>query len=91
MIQPRVENALKHGVSKAVGGGELQVTVSREGERLFVRVANTGPAPTEVEGQGLGLSNLRERLALLGAAPDALRLQREGDWTVAELRLPVKA
>ena len=90
MIQPLVENALKHGVSKAVGGGELQVTVSREGERLFVRVANTGPAPTEVEGQGLGLSNLRERLALLGAAPDALRLQREGDWTVAELRLPVK-
>jgi len=91
MIQPLVENALKHGVSKAVGGGELRVTVSHEGERLFVRVANTGPAPTEVEGQGLGLSNLRERLALLGAPPEALRLQREGDWTVAELRLPVKA
>ena len=91
MIQPLVENALKHGVAVAVGGGELQVRVSREGEDLCVRVANTGPAPAAVEGPGLGLCNLRERLSLLGAPADALRLHREGDWTVAELRLPVKA
>jgi len=91
MIQPLVENALKHGVSLAVGGGELQVKVSREGDDLCIRVANTGPAPAEVEGPGLGLRNLRERLVLLGAPADALRLHREGDWTVAELRLAVKA
>jgi hypothetical protein len=91
MIQPLVENALKHGVSAAVGGGTLEVRVRREGEDLCVRVANTGPAPTEVEGQGLGLRNLRERLRLLGAPVDALRLHREGDWTLAELRLKVKA
>jgi len=91
MIQPLVENALKHGVSMAVGGGELRVRVHREGDDLQVRVANTGPAPPDIEGPGLGLSNLRARLSLLGAAPDALRLHREGDWTVAELRLAVKA
>ncbi len=91
MIQPLVENALKHGVSLAVGGGELRVQVSREGADLCVRVANTGPAPTKIEGQGLGLSNLRERLSLLGAPPGALDLRREGDWTVAELRLAVPA
>jgi len=90
MIQPLVENALKHGVSKAVGGGALAVTVTREGERLFVRVANTGPAPTEPETQGIGLRNLRERLDLLGAPADALRLQREGEWTVAELKVGVQ-
>jgi hypothetical protein len=88
MIQPLVENALKHGVAKALGGGELDVAVRRDGSRLLVRVANTGPAPVG-NGKGLGLANLRERLDLLGAGPEALRLRREGDWTVAELELEV--
>jgi signal transduction histidine kinase len=91
MIQPLVENALKHGVAMAVGGGELKVNVSQEGNWLCVRIANTGPAPAPKKGQGLGLRNLRERLSLLGEPVEALRLQREGDWTVAELRLAVKA
>ncbi len=91
MIQPLVENALKHGVSAAVGGGTLAVRVTREGNRLCVRVANTGPVPAGGEGQGLGLRNLRERLGLQGASGDALRLYREGDWTVAELKVEVLA
>jgi hypothetical protein len=77
-------------VSLAVGGGMLFVKVGREGGQLRVRVANTGPAPVEVEGKGLGLRNLRERLRLMGEPEDALRLHREGEWTVAELRLAVK-
>jgi hypothetical protein len=91
MIQPLIENALKHGIASAVGGGELDVRVQHADGRLRVRVANTGPAPGEVDKPGLGLGNLRERLALLGAPADALALRREGDWTVAELRLEVKA
>jgi LytS/YehU family sensor histidine kinase len=91
MIQPLVENALKHGVSVALGGGALAMQVRREGDQLLVRVANTGPAPVGSESRGLGLRNLRERLDLLGAPPAALRLHREGEWTVAELRLEVKA
>ncbi len=91
MIQPLVENALKHGVSKAVGGGALEVKVAREGDWLHVRVANTGPAPSDMKGQeGHGLRNLRERLGLLRAPEGSLRLGREGDWTVADLRLKVK-
>lgn len=93
MIQPLVENALKHGVSAAVGGAELKVQVRREEDQLRISVANTGPAPAEAEGSspGVGLRNLRERLDLLGAPADALSLRRDGDWTVAELRWPVKA
>ena len=91
MIQPLVENALKHGVAMALGGGALEVKVSRDGDQLCVRVANTGPAPVDPEGRGLGLRNLRERLDLLGAPATALRLHREGEWTVAELRLAVTA
>ena len=91
MIQPLVENALKHGVSVALGGGSLDVKISREGDQLCVRVANTGPAPVDSNGRGLGLRHLRERLKLLGAPAAALQLRREGEWTVAELRLAVKA
>lgn len=91
LVQPLVENALKHGVSKAVGGGQLEISLLREGRRLQVRVANTGPAPEVDAAQGLGLRNLRERLVLLGAPPEALRLYREGEWTVAELWLEVTA
>jgi LytS/YehU family sensor histidine kinase len=91
MIQPLVENALKHGVSLALGGGSLDVKVCREGDQLYVRVANTGPAPADSEGRGLGLRNLRERLRLLGAPATALQLHREGEWTVAQLRVAVKA
>ena len=68
----------------------MEVKVAREGEWLDVRVANTGPAPNDLKGQeGHGLGNLRERLSLLGAPDDAFRLRREGDWTIAELRLRV--
>ncbi len=91
MIQPLVENALKHGVALAVGGGELAVQVRQEGGALLIRVANTGPAPPDVQGQGLGLSNLRERLTLLGEPESALSLTRQGEWTVVELRLRVGA
>ena len=95
MIQPLVENALKHGVAVALGGGALDVTVSRVGGFLQVRVANTGPAPEVTNGApagpGIGLRNLQERLSLMGAPANALRLHREGDWTVAELTLEVKA
>jgi hypothetical protein len=90
MVQPLVENALKHGIAKAVGGGDLQLQVRRDGQRLRIRVANTGPAP-EPGSEGIGLRNLRERLELLGASPETFQLTREGDWTVAMLELEVPA
>jgi len=90
MVQPLVENALKHGVSQAVGGGELKVQVRQEGGDLRICVANTGPAPDDAQPLGLGLRNLRERLDLLGESADAFHLWREGEWTLAELRLRVK-
>jgi signal transduction histidine kinase len=66
------------------------VKVSREGTDLCIRVANTGPAPVDAaQNQGTGLRNLRERLGLLGAPVEALTLSRDGEWTVAELRIAV--
>ena len=90
LLQPLVENAIKHGIAPNRGGGELRIFLRDEGERLCLGVANTGQPLTEDRAEGIGLRNLRERLALLGQSPDALQLRREEAWTVAELRLDVK-
>ncbi len=87
LLQPLVENAIKHGIAPHRGGGDIRIFLRAEGERLHLGVANTGELLLEGTAEGIGLSNLRERLSLLGERPDALRLHREGEWTVAELCL----
>lgn len=87
LLQPLVENAIKHGVAPHRGGGDLRIFLQAEGDHLRVGVANTGQPLAEGAPEGVGLRNLRERLGLLGERPEALRLRREGTWTVAELRL----
>ena len=91
LLQPLVENAIKHGIAPATEGGRLRVEVQRSQSSLIVRVANTGLPLRADYHEGTGLGNLRERLDLLGSPPEALRLYREGEWTVAELSLAVKA
>ena len=63
-----VENAIKHGIEPAAAGGTVTVRARREGESVVVSVADTGrglAADSASAGQGVGLSNIRERLAVL--------------------------
>ncbi len=66
LIQPLVENAIRHGIARLREPGRLGVQVSRDGERLRIVVTNDGP-PTEPRGvgQAIGLANVRERLSRL--------------------------
>ncbi len=88
LILPLVENAIKHGIAQQPGGGELRIQAQQVGRELQVRVTNPGPASSSIQGHGLGHGNLRERLAIL-KPPGRFLLTREGDLTVAELRLPL--
>lgn len=68
LLQPLIENAIKHGVSRVPGQALISINVSREGERLVLGVRNSsrrqnGTAPTGPS--GLGLRNTQERLATL--------------------------
>jgi len=68
LLQPLVENAVKHGLEPKVSGGALVVGARRDGARLLLDVADTGrgiPATTAGGVAGLGLANLRARLATL--------------------------
>lgn len=64
ILQPIVENAIKHGISKRVNGGEICITADRSNGMLRLSVANDGPvlARDEQTDSGIGLSNVRTRL-----------------------------
>jgi two-component system, LytTR family, sensor kinase len=70
VLQPIVENAIKHGIAKRAQGGLIQITAARSNGTLFLDVYNEGPGLHTNKGQsGTGLSNMRIRLqALYGAA-----------------------
>jgi sensor histidine kinase YesM len=66
IIQPLVENAVKHGLEPSVRGGELLVQGHREGDRVRITVADSGMGINESSsGNGISLENIRKRLELL--------------------------
>lgn len=91
LLQPLVENAIKHGVAPCREGGELRIQARREGGEAVLCVRNTGmplEATGERRGPAIGLSNLRSRLALSFGGAARFTLASEQGWTVAEVRLP---
>ncbi|HET7175370.1 MAG TPA: histidine kinase [Gammaproteobacteria bacterium] len=65
LVQPLVENAIKHGVAKIPGPAMISVSASRRDDRLVICVRNTSSrkfATPRSDGGGLGIRNLRERL-----------------------------
>ena len=87
LLQPLVENALKHGIVPCRDGGELEIGLAGEPNRLRLWVANTGKALDTEASSGTGLANLRQRLSLLDDFKSSLDLRSEGGRTVAELIL----
>ena len=68
ILQPLVENAIRHGVSAISGASLVAVRAERRDERLTLTVHDDGPgmsAPSPMPGSGTGLSNTRERLTQL--------------------------
>jgi signal transduction histidine kinase len=89
ILQPLVENALEHGVSRATGEAEIAIEARREGDELVIAIVDRGPGFDASAEGGVGLANTRARLsALYGrAASVTLRTAPEGG-AAAELRLP---
>jgi LytS/YehU family sensor histidine kinase len=65
LLQPLVENAIKHGVEPKIAGGEIVIRALEENKLLRVEVADTGLGFSNFNQSGLGIANVRERLALL--------------------------
>lgn len=65
VLQPLVENAVRHGVEPSASGAEVQVSTKRKGSSVVIKVTNTVPAGQGVAGHGVALQNVKERIALL--------------------------
>ncbi|HKR64933.1 MAG TPA: histidine kinase [Thermoanaerobaculia bacterium] len=65
ILQPIVENALEHGVSRVQGTGEIAIRGTREDDGIVLTVRDNGPGVAADERAGVGLSNTRARLAQL--------------------------
>ena len=63
-IQTLAENAIKHGIDKRKAGGSIEIAVTLQPEGIQIQVSNTGTLIPDNQTTGLGLQNLRERLAL---------------------------
>jgi two-component system LytT family sensor kinase len=104
LVQPLVENAIKHGITPSRFGGEVSIRAGLEHsssevkddlQMLSVIVSDTGLGASEIDWArgrrtGVGLSNIEERLRSYGGSSASLRINSTpGTGTVAELRIPL--
>jgi sensor histidine kinase YesM len=88
ILQPLVENAVVHGLAGHQGPVTVRLTVARAGDSLVLTVTNT-IAPGKLAGPpGIGMSNVRERLAVQFEGRASLSAAAVGGEWVSELRLP---
>ena len=98
ILQPLVENALRHGIAKRAEGGIVEVSARRDGESLRLTIADKGGGLNRASGEdtggnGLGLANIRERLTTLygaGARLDLRSAPQPPGGTLAEVMLPYR-
>ena len=90
LLQPLVENALKHGLGARIRGGSISIAAERAGDRVRIDVADDGPAAASIaEASGIGLTNTRERLAAsFGAHQSFMLMPRPGGGALARLTIP---
>jgi two-component system LytT family sensor kinase len=89
VLQPLVENAVRHGTDRTTGTGRIEIAASREDDRVVLRVRDHGPGLADAAAEGVGVRNTRARLEqLYGDAQSFTLTPAEGGGTVAEVTLP---
>ncbi|HEY3743957.1 MAG TPA: histidine kinase [Bryobacteraceae bacterium] len=89
IVQPLVENAIKHGISGMLEGGTVRLEVSCKDGKLRVRVSNPyDPESPSTKRSGIGLSNIRQRLAARYGDAARLLVDSSDNIYTAEVWLP---
>lgn len=89
LLQPLVENALEHGIEPSIAGGEIRIEGEQQGESLVLRVCDNGVGLIGATEDGVGLSNVRARLASLYGENGRLALYtNQPSGVIAELTVP---
>jgi signal transduction histidine kinase len=90
ILQPLVENAIRHGIGKKAAGGVITISSRRNDGRLLITVVDDGVPPTSSSAQssGIGLSNIRARLMKLYGEDFSFNLEPFGQGTRVRLSIP---
>ncbi len=95
LLQPLVENCIRHGLGSKIEGGTIRLMAQRDGEALQITVADDGvgmapEAAAALIGKGIGLTNTHQRLNVLYAGRFAFEIQtREGEGLLIRITIPV--
>jgi two-component sensor histidine kinase len=93
ILQPLVENAMRHGVDSNSGTSRIQIVAHLQNDQVLLEVRDDGKDLKIISGQngaaGLGLKNTRERLSELYGEDYRFSLsRRENEWTIAQIVIP---
>jgi LytS/YehU family sensor histidine kinase len=97
VIQPLVENAIKHGISECLAGGEVRISARlHETAAVLISVTDTGVGTTDSvlerrKARGLGLTNIERRLERYGSGPAPIAIRSTpGIGTTVEIRVALQ-
>lgn len=79
ILQPLVENAIKHGIETQAADGFIAIRIVPEGDQLVISIADSGPAFPAIPGTGMGLQMVMNKLKLLYADNYTLELNNTPD------------
>ena len=96
LLQPLVENSIKHGLSPKIEGGSITLRSRVDGDRLVIQVEDDGVGISEgaadlgLGGSGIGMANVAERLKVLYGDNAKMTVQgRNGEGTLVSITLPI--
>ena len=89
ILQPLVENAVKHGVEPSQQGAQLRISTQLRGQMALVKVTNTVPAGQGRGGHGIAQANVRDRLRLLHDLQGGFRTALVDDIYQARIEVPM--
>lgn len=89
LLQPLVENAIKHGVEPSPQGAHLRISTQRRGQLALIKITNTVPAGQGKRGHGIALANVRDRLRLLHDLQGSFRTALVGDLYQVRIEVPM--
>lgn len=88
LLQPLVENALRHGIGARIDGGTIAISARRAGATLEWRVADDGVGFPAAHAERTGLGNLRQRLATVYGDAAHLTIERRAPGAAVMIRVP---
>lgn len=92
LLQPLVENAIRHGVEPNPQGGKLQVRTERRGGEALIQIINTLPSNPDLQpskGHGIALENVKNRLSLLHDLQGSFNARERDGLYVVRISVPL--